>query len=131
MNFEKLLSTFDMGVCADQVQREAVFDLVLLFAAIDGEIAPQELSFIANWIEKSPWNSDIPTSDFQVMATKRVKTAIEDGGVEGFIKQCAGSLANTPAKEETKILIEQLIAADGKVVEAESTGFAYLQKILP
>lgn len=131
MNFEKLLSTFDMGVCADQVQREAVFDLVMLFAAIDGEVAQEEAAFITTWIDESPWDSGISTDDFKVMAKKRVEDAINSHDIEGFIKQRAGSLANTPAKEETKTLIERLIAVDGNIHEAESQGFAYLQRILP
>ena len=131
MNFEKLLSTFDMGVCADQVQREAVFDLVMLFAAIDGEVAPQELTFITNWIDESPWNSDTSKADFRVTAKERVEEAINTNGVEGFIKQCASALVNSPAKDDTKALIERLIAVDGKVHQAESEGFAYLNRILP
>lgn len=130
MNFEKLLSTFDMGVCADQVQREAVFDLVLLFAAIDGDEAPQELSFISNWMEQSPWNSGISKKDFRIMAKQRVEAAVENTDFEGFIKQRATVLANSPAKEETVNLIEQLIAVDGRVDDAELKGLACLQKFL-
>lgn len=131
MNFEKLLSTFDMGICADQMQREAVFDLVMLFAAIDGEVAQQEETFIANWIDESPWNSGISTGDFQVIAKSRVEKAMEEDNVEGFIKHRAEILANTPAKDETKALLEQLIAVDGNIHQAESQGLAYLNRILP
>lgn len=130
MNFEKLLATFDMGVCADQVQREAVFELVLFFAAIDGVEAPEEENFIRQWIDASPWSSGVSKHDYRIIARNRVFKALETEDFEGFIKQRALSLNNCPSKNDTLDLLERLVAIDGYVHQLERQSLDYLKKLL-
>ena len=130
MKFEKLLATFDMGVCADQVQREALLELVLLFVNIDGVESPEEVDFVADWLNQVPWNSDMTKQAFYTQAQSRVASALECGDVEAYIKQRASVLVNSPAKGDTLQLIEQLVSVDGHVDDKEQQGLAYLQKLL-
>ena len=38
MKFEQLLNHFDTGMCVDQMQKEALLDIALLFIGVDGVI---------------------------------------------------------------------------------------------
>ena len=53
MKFENLLNYLDMGVCVEQLQREALVDLVVLFIEIDGVIDDAELAYTKKWFKNS------------------------------------------------------------------------------
>ena len=62
MKFEQLLNNFDMGVCVEQLQKESLLDLALLFVTVDGSIADEELNVVSAWAQKIEWNSAIEPS---------------------------------------------------------------------
>lgn len=130
MNFEKLLATFDMGLCADQLQREALFDLALLFIEIDGVEAPEEIEFLDRWVAECEWNSPVDKAQFREQATKRVKAAIKHNNVEAFIKERAALLVNTPVKDKALELAEEIILVDGELAENEVQALNFLKNYL-
>lgn len=130
MNFDKLLAAFDTGVCADQLQREALFELALLFMDIDGVETQEELEFIDRWMKESEWNSHVSKADFKEQALVRVQEALANDGVEHFIHQKATSLVNSPAKEEAIKMVVELIAVDGELAETELKALGYLKRFL-
>lgn len=130
MNFEKLLATFDMGVCADQLQREALFDLALLFVEIDGVETDEELAFLDKWVEDCQWNSPQDKATFRDQAVARIKAAIKHNSVESFIKEKAALLANTPIKTSAIELAEEIVMVDGELDSNEANALKYLKKYL-
>ncbi len=130
MNFEKLLATFDMGLCADQLQREALFDLALLFVEIDGVETDEEKAFIQQWVDECEWNSPISKAEFRDQAIVRCKAAIKHGSVESFIKEKAALLANTPVKNCALALANDIAMADGELAEDEAKALGFLSKYL-
>lgn len=130
MNFEKMLATLDMGLCADQLQREALFDLALLFVEIDGVETEEELDFITQWVAQCEWNNPISKVDYQKQAAKRCKNAIKHNGVESFIKEKAALLVNTPVKDKALQLAEEIVMVDGELDDNEAKALALLKNYL-
>lgn len=130
MNFEKLLAAFDMGICADQLQREALFDLALLFIEIDGVETPEELDFISKWINDSQWSSHLSKSDYREQALVKCKAAIEDKEVETFIKSRAAQLSNSPIKDQAIKLLEDIVLVDGELADDEAKALSFLKNYL-
>ncbi|NQZ09487.1 MAG: hypothetical protein HRT35_20225 [Algicola sp.] len=130
MNFEKLLAAFDMGICADQLQREALFDLALLFVEIDGVETPEELDFVSQWVDNSQWNSHMSKSDYRDQAIDKCKAAIQDKDVETFIKSRAMQLSNSPIKAQAIKLLEEIVLVDGELAEDEAKALSFLKNYL-
>ena len=130
MNFEKLLAAFDMGICADQIQREALLDLALLFVEIDGVETPEEKQFIERWVGQADWNSHLSKDEYVAQGVERCKAAIAEGSVEEFIRQRAAQLANSPVKFQAIDLVEDIVMVDGKLDSVEAQALKFLKDYL-
>lgn len=130
MNFEKLLAAFDMGICADQIQREALFDLALLFIEIDGVQTSQELEFIQQWVDESNWNGHLSSAEYREQSLKRCQTAIKNNEVEHFIKDKATLLINSSIKGQAIQLAEDIVMVDGQLAEDEAKALKFLKNYL-
>jgi len=130
MNFEKLLATFDMGVCADQVQREALFDLAILFVEIDGIETPQEQDFIDQWVDKASWDSHLSKAQYREQAVARAKEALQTDHIDNYIKQKAAYLSHSSIKDQAVALVEDIVVADGELAEVEANAVKLLRDYL-
>jgi hypothetical protein len=130
VNFEKLLAAFDTGICADQLQREALFELALLFIEIDGVETEEELLFIDKWVDDCEWNSHISKTDFRDQAHQRVKEVLANDEVEHFIHQKSTSLVNSPVSDQAIKLVVEIIAVDGELAEKELEALGFLKRFL-
>jgi hypothetical protein len=130
VNFEKLLAAFDMGICADQIQREALFDLALLFVEIDGVETPEEVDFIQQWVDDSTWNSHLSKAEYRDQSALKCKEAIEKDDVDIFIKTKAALLSNSPVKAQAIKLVQEIVLVDGKLDEKEAKALHFLKNYL-
>jgi len=130
MRFDKFLYTMDMGNCEDQLQREALLELALLFVVIDGEIATEEEAVVQQWISGLTWNSEITAHEFYRNAITKCTTAIQEDDVEHFIAHRANLLLDDDVKETALTLADKIANADGVLDEAEVSAINELRKYL-
>ena len=127
MNFEKLLHHFDMGVCVDQQQREALVDLVILFVKIDGVIDDKELEYTTNWLKTLTWNSAQDTDSYLLETSEKCQTAITSNQVEDFIRHRASHIIDAKAQAQAIKLAEGVAMADGVLAPVEEQAISYLK----
>lgn len=130
MRFDKFLYTMDMGNCEDQLQREALLELALLFVVIDGEIAAEEETVVQEWISGLAWNSEIPAFEFYRNAITKCTAAIQEDDVEHFIAHRSNLLLDDDIKETALSLADKIANADGVLDEAEVSAINELHKYL-
>ena len=46
MRFERFLTSLDLGRCEDQIQRQTLLELAILFVMIDGVVTESEQQYI-------------------------------------------------------------------------------------
>ncbi|NRA53382.1 MAG: TerB family tellurite resistance protein [Gammaproteobacteria bacterium] len=127
MNFEKLLSNFDMGVCVDQQQREALVDLVILFVEIDGIVDQREMQYTQNWLESLIWTSTQSPADYLKEISVKCQTAIANNQVEDFIRHRASHIIDPKAQHEAVKLAEGVALADEELADVEEQALTFLK----
>lgn len=126
MNFENLLNNFDMGVCVDQLQREALVDLVLLFVEIDGVVEDKEMQYTFDWVSSIKW--DNPTSPVNYVKENLLtaRAAIEAGEIEDFIRHRCKHIIDSPAKSLAVELAKGVSMSDGHLDSSEAKAIDFL-----
>lgn len=130
MNFEKLLNNFDMGVCVDQLQREALVDLVLLFVEIDGVVEDKEMEYTFNWVSSLIWNNETSPIDYVKAGSLTARAAIEGDEIEDFIRHRCKHIIDSPAKALALELAKGVSLSDGHLDEREAKAIAFLAECL-
>lgn len=130
MNFEKLLNHFDMGVCVDQLQREALVDLVLLFVEMDGVVDDQEMEYTLNWVSSLIWHNDISPLTYIETNLLQARAAIEGNTVEDYISHRCKHIIDSPAKSLAIELAKGVSLADGHLDITEEKALIILQRCL-
>lgn len=130
MNFEKLLNNFDMGICVDQLQREALVDLVLLFVEIDGVVDDKEMEYTLNWVSSLVWHNDISPLDYIQANLSQARVAIEAKTVEDYIRHRCKHIVDSPAKSLAIELAKGVSMADGHLDQSEEKAISFLQRCL-
>lgn len=130
MRFELFLRSLDMGRCEDQMQRQALLDLAVLFVAIDGEIKDSEEAVIKNWLSSIPWTSDTGTLDYYQNSMEKALHAIAINDVENYIAHHATLLLDTEAKQQALDLAEAIANADDELSNSEAKAIALLRAAL-
>ena len=130
MNFEKLLNNFDMGICVDQLQREALVDLVLLFVEIDGVVDDKEMEYTLNWVSSLAWHNDISPLDYIQTNLSQARAAIEANTVEDYIRHRCKHIVDSPAKSLAIELAKGVSMADGHLDQSEEKAIKFLQHCL-
>lgn len=130
MRFENFLRTIDMGQCEDQLQREALLDLAILFVVIDGEVAEGEQNFLENWLVNLEWKSDIPLSEYQKLATQKCMDAVQQDNVEHFIAQQARLLVDQTMKDQAMKMADEIANVDGVLDKNEIRALEILRSYL-
>jgi len=128
MNFENLLNNFDMGVCVDQLQRESLVDLVLLFIEMDGIVDDSEMAYAFDWVSSLKW--DGPTSPVEYVKQNLInaRAAIEGGTEQDFIRHRSRNLIDTPAKTLAVELATGVSLADGHLDDKEAAAIVFLKE---
>ncbi len=130
MRFENFLRTIDMGQCEDQLQREALLDLAILFVVIDGEVAADEKLFLENWLKDLDWKSDTNVSDYQKAATDKCLEVVQKNEVEHFIAQQARLLVDQKMKDQALKMADEIANVDGILDEKEEKALEILRSYL-
>ncbi len=130
MRFESFLRSLDMGACEDQLQRETLLELALLFVAIDGEVADSEMAFINDWLAGVPWKSDTNKESYLQQALAKCQSAILENDIEHFIAHRAGLLQDKCFKEQALDMAEAIANADGQVDPSELDAINKLKNYL-
>jgi len=127
MNFEKLLNHFDMGVCVDQQQREALVDLVILFVEIDGVVDEREIQYTQNWLESLTWTSAQSPASYLKEVSLKCQNAIANNQVNDFIRHRANHIIDPNAQLQAVKLAQGVAMADDELAPAEEQALAFLK----
>ncbi len=130
MKFEQLLNNFDMGVCIEQLQKESLLDLALLFVTVDGSIADEELNVVSAWAQKIEWNSAIEIDNYIIEMTKKCVSAVKTNEIESFIQHRMAHIIDQPMRVFVLELLKQVIEADGITHENELKALKIVESIV-
>ena len=130
MKFEQLLNNFDMGVCVEQLQKESLLDLALLFVTVDGSIADEELNVVSAWAQKIEWNSAIEIDNYIIEMTKKCVSAVQTNEIESFILHRMSHIIDQPMRVFVLELLKQVIEADGITHENELKALKIVESIV-
>lgn len=127
MKFEQFLNALDMGHCEDQQQREALFDLALLFMIIDGVVAYSEMTFMKDWLSTISWTSEVSKEEYYDTTLAKCKLAQEEGTTEAFIAHRCKLLVDPHMREKALKLAKDIVMVDGELDENEAKAIAILE----
>lgn len=130
MKFDKFLRTLDMGGCEDQMQREALLDLALLFMVIDDEIQATEEAVIQKWLTEIQWSAEVSVLDFYRNSLTKAQKAVSEDDVEHFIAHRANLLIDDDMKATAITLASAIINADGILDDNEKYALNTLRSYL-
>jgi uncharacterized tellurite resistance protein B-like protein len=130
MKFENLLNNFDMGLCADQLQREALVDLVVLFIEIDGVVDESEMNYLQKWLNNLTWTSNTPTETYLTDISVKCKNAIANAQIEDFIRHRTQHLLDEPVRQQAINLAEEVALVDGVLHHKEKAAINFLKQCL-
>ena len=119
-----------MGQCEDQLQREALLELAILFVVIDGEIAEDEQNFLEKWLETLEWKSDTSLSEYQKLATQKCIDAVQQDDVDHFIAQQARLLVDQTMKDQAMKMADEIANVDGVLDDNEVKALEILRSYL-
>ncbi|MFT4941052.1 MAG: putative tellurite resistance protein B-like protein [Paraglaciecola sp.] len=130
MRFDRFIQTLDMGKCEDQLQRQALFDLVLFLVVVDGVITDSEADFMHKWLETLEWNSVITKDDYYNTTLIKCYDAIEKNTAEDFLTHRAKQLVDQEIKKEAMKLVRDIASVDGELDKSEKKSIAILSELL-
>jgi hypothetical protein len=130
MRFDSFINALDLGQCEDQMQRQALFDIALLFVVVDGVIDDSEVAFMKNWLDSIPWSGPMSQDDYYANALSKCIHASENDGVEDFIRHRAGQLIDQNIKQQALKLAGDIASADGEIDAKEKDALSFLVSVL-
>ena len=130
MRFDSFITALDMGQCEDQLQRQHIFDLALMFVAIDGVITEEETSFMKDWLLTIEWTSDTSKIDYYAASLAKCLAAVEAGETDEFITHRARQIIDQSAREQALKLADQISHADGELDPKEASAIELLKELL-
>lgn len=130
MRFESFIQALDMGRCEDQLQRQALFDLALLFVLIDGVVTDSEVEFMHKWLDSIPWNSELKRDDYYTATEQKCLEAINSDEIEDFIAHRAKQLIDLSMKQQALQLANDIAHVDGELDDREASAISHLQRLL-
>lgn len=130
MRFDKFLRTLDMGDCEDQLQRESLLEIAILFMVVDGAVDAAEEGVIKDWLNEIEWHSETQVEDFYSSAIQKANNASEQQDIEHFIAHRTSQLIDSDFKTNALKLAEEIAAADGILDEREASALKLLKSYL-
>ncbi|MDW7549205.1 hypothetical protein [Pseudoalteromonas peptidolytica] len=127
MKFEQLLNHFDTGICVDQMQKEALIDIAILFIGVDGVICESEKHIVRKWAKSLQWNSAIDLDSYIEDSLSKSVVAIKNNDIEAYVQHRMNNIVDEPMRKLSKDLAIRVIEADGNVKQAEKEALAILE----
>ncbi|WP_105168012.1 hypothetical protein [Pseudoalteromonas sp. T1lg23B] len=127
MKFEQLLNHFDSGICVEQLQKESLLDLALLFVAVDGSVSDSELHVVRQWAATLNWNSAVSLDNYISDMVGKCVHAVKSDDVEAFIQHRMKFIIDQPMRELALKIVQKVCAADGKIDHREQTAMEFLE----
>ncbi|RRS07944.1 hypothetical protein EAG18_14165 [Pseudoalteromonas sp. J010] len=127
MKFEQLLNHFDTGICVDQMQKEALIDIAILFIGVDGVICESEKHVVRKWAKSLQWNSAIDLDSYIEDSLSKSVVAIKKNDIEAYVQHRMNNIVDEPMRKLAKDLAIRVIEADGNVKQAEKEALAILE----
>jgi tellurite resistance protein len=126
MRFDNFISALDMGQCQDQMQRQALFDIALLFVVVDGVVDDSEVAFMKHWLDTIPWSSPTTKDEYYANTLSKCQHATDNDGIEDFILHRANQLVDKEMRQQALKLAEDIAHADGEVDAKEKYALDFL-----
>ncbi|GAC14626.1 tellurite resistance TerB family protein [Aliiglaciecola lipolytica] len=126
MRFTVFIQALDLGQCKDQIQRQALFDIALMFVMIDGIIEEQERTYMQGWLSNLEWSNETDKLDYYFAVEKKVMDAIAMKEVEDYLAHRAALLTDPWMKEQAMQLAEDISHADGNLDDSEKAALDFL-----
>lgn len=126
MKFEQMLTHFDMGISVEQLQKESLVDIALLFMGVDGVIADVEEQFVKEFAETLEWNSVIQLDDYITDMKGKCILAVQSGEVEDFIHHRLKHIIDEPKRKLALELAQKIVELDGVVDSKEQHALSLL-----
>lgn len=130
MKFDKFIQALDMGLCQDQLQRQAVFDLVLFLIVADGVITEEETQLMQQWLDTLEWTNEQSKSDYYRSTILKCYAAIKSNTVEDFLSHRAKLLIEPELKQQAMQLVRDMAVADGELDPTEKYAIDVLSGLL-
>ncbi|WP_299071612.1 TerB family tellurite resistance protein [uncultured Paraglaciecola sp.] len=130
MKFDLFIQSIDMGHCPDQIQRQALFDLVLFLIVSDGVISEHETDFMQNWLDSIEWSADVCKEEYYTSTLLKCYAAIKTHTVSDFLLHRAKLLVDFHMKQQAMTLVRSVAIADGELDEAEQQVINLLSDVL-
>ncbi|BBN81326.1 hypothetical protein PA25_13110 [Pseudoalteromonas sp. A25] len=127
MKFEQLLDHFDSGICVEQLQKESLLDLALLFVAVDGSVCDSELNVVKEWAGTLSWNSAVSMDNYIADMIGKCIHAVKTDDIEAFIKHRMKYIVDQPMRELALKIAQEVIEADGDLDSKERSAMAFLE----
>lgn len=119
MRFDNFLNALDHGQCEDQMQRQAMFDLVLMLMLVDEEIAPEEQAFMQNWQDTLEWTAGPDKPDYYQLCMSKCRHALDNQMVDDFISHRASLLVDPELRQQALELAHEVTHSDGRLDDRE------------
>lgn len=126
MRFTIFIQALDLGQCKDQIQRQALFDIALMFVMIDGIIEEQERTYMQGWLNNLEWSNETDKLDYYFAVEKKVQEAIATKDIENYLAHRAVLLSDPWMREQAMRLAEDISHADGHLDESEKEALDFL-----
>lgn len=130
MRFASFIEALDMGRCEDQLQRQALLELIVLFVHIDGVVTEEETRFMHQWVADIPWSGEVDRDVYLSETEEKVENAILLGEVDDYIAHRARQLIDQSIKDQALELAEAISHADGELAEQEAKAIEQLRQLL-
>lgn len=130
MRFESFLKCLDLGRCEDQLQREALFELALLFVMVDGVITESENQYMQAWLNETPWASDVSIERFYQLSKVKCVQAIQEDEIDTYIAHRASQLIDQSNKQQALRMAEEIANVDGELDPKEAYAIDELKQAL-
>jgi tellurite resistance protein len=130
MRFEIFLQALDMGQCQDQIQRQALFDIALMFVMIDEVVDKNEHDYMHDWLKRLKWDHDVDKDAYYKTLENKIEHAIAESDVEDFLAHRASLLSDPWMKSKAIKLAQEIAYADGELEERERAALEFLRSRL-
>ncbi|WMN59827.1 hypothetical protein NI389_16945 [Pseudoalteromonas xiamenensis] len=127
MKFEQLLTHFDMGISIEQLQKESLLDIAILFMGLDGAIDDKEKLVVKSFARNLNWHSVIPLDDYITDMQGKCILAIQSNEVESFIQHRLKHIVDAPMRELALKLANEVSKADGTIDDKERRALSLLE----
>lgn len=126
MRFDDFITALDLGQCKDQIQRQALFDIALMFVMVDGVVDDSEQTFMQKWLKKLDWKHELSIEDYYTTVEGKIQYAIDNDQVEDFLAHRTRLLTDPWMKSQAVQLAEDISHADGELVQAEKQALDFI-----